>query len=55
MELFLSTLLLYTLWQCCDGLLCIVCIYNMQKWMLDSKSDHMIDCLSSLACYPCAN
>ena len=55
MESFSSTLMLYTLWLCYDGLLCIVCIYNIQKWMLDSKTDciQKINCLSSLACYPC--
>ena len=47
MEFFSPTLLLYTLWQCCDGLLWIVCIYHIQKGMLDSKRDHiqLINCL----------
>ncbi len=56
MESFSSSYLLCILWRCCDGLLCIVCIYHIQNWMLDSKTDciQKIDCLRSLACYPCA-
>ena len=53
---YIAAVLVYALWLCCDGLLCIVCIYHIQKWMMDSKTDHIqeIGCLSGLACCPCA-
>jgi len=54
---FWSSLLLYTLWLCLDGLLSVICINHIKNRMLDLKTEHIqkIYCLCSLACYPCAN
>ena len=48
MESFSSTLLLYTLWGCCDGLLCIACSYPIQNQMLDLKTDHLQKSIASV-------